>query len=86
MHSANFVVTAWAALQAMANQALELVGAESTAPAAGGLLREIGAWGPHMHPATLAYQQQAGFDEATEVDPADDVSLMTAKSEQACLT
>ena len=66
-------------VQALANQALQLVGADSTAAAAGALLREIGAWGPHMHPATLAFQETAFF--AADIEASNPAELCPA----ACL-
>ena len=64
--SAALALTWPPGMQTLANQALQLVGADSTNGAAAALLREIGAWGPHMHPATLAYQEQACFSSEIE--------------------
>ena len=54
-------------VQAAAQQALQLSGRDSTSAAAGKLLQDIGAWGPHSHAATLAFRQQVTFDAALEV-------------------
>ena len=72
------ILCVWA--QALANQALQLVGADSTAAAAGALLREIGAWGPHMHPATLAFQETAIFTADIEVSSPAGVDICMAES------
>ena len=74
-----FIHRVWA--QALANQALQLVGADSTAAAAGALLREIGAWGPHMHPATLAFQETALFTADIEVSSPAGLDICMAESE-----
>lgn len=53
--------------QEAANQALEIAGRGSTSEAAGQLLQDMGAWGPHTHGATVAFRLQTAFSAAVQV-------------------